>query len=322
MTQQETVLVTGTSWFIGFHLATRLLNRWHKVVWIDNENDYYDQQLKRDRRSKLEKSQNFSFYSADLQNIESCAQIFLDHRIDRVVNLAAYAGVRYSMQNPFPYIQTNLVGFHNILQLAKDYKVKNFLYASSASVYGKNTPPFDVKDKTENPLSLYAASKKANELIAHSYNNLFWIKTTWLRFFNVYGTWWRPDSALYLFTKNISEGKPINLFNHGKMKRNFTYVDDVVDWIMKALRIESDYEIINLWNPEVVELMYFVERIEHELWKKASINMMPIQPWEIETSMVNINHTKDLLDWREPKIIVDEWVHRFIKWFVDYHNCP
>lgn len=307
----ETVLITWSSGFIGYHLVQKLISLWYSVVWIDNENDYYDVSLKVSRREILLNHDAFTFYSHDIKDYQSLHHIFEKHSPSYVVNLAAYAWVRYSMENPFPYIDTNLVWFHNVLELAKNYQVKNFIYASSASVYWSNLPPFNTTDKTDTPLSLYWATKKANELIAHSYTNLFDLKTTWLRFFNVLGPRWRPDWALFLFTDRIAKWLPIQLFNRGKMKRNFTYVGDIIEWIIKSLDQTNNYEIFNLGNPMVVELNYFVERIEQELWMTAVKELIEIQPGEIVESRVDIEHTVTQLG-REVNTDVKEMVHEFV----------
>jgi len=316
----ETILVTWASWFIGFHLVTRLLKEWNMVIWFDNENDYYDVNLKIARRSELEKFDNFKFYYWNLENLEDLKKVFEANKIDKVVNLAAQAGVLYSIEDPFSYIQTNVVWFHNVLDLAKNYKIKNFIYASTASVYGGNTPPFTVGDKTDEPLSLYWATKKANELIAHSYANIFDMPITWLRFFNVLWPAGRPDGALYIFAENIAQWKPIKLFNNGNMKRNFTHVYDIVEWIILALSKPTKYEIYNLWNTNIVELNYFVDRIEKELWKTAVENfLVPMQLWEIVESRVDIQHTIDWLWWK-PKLDVDVMVKDFVDWYKEYKN--
>ena len=313
------ILITWTSWFIGYHLSKILLERWDKVIWIDNENNYYDPQLKADRRSELEINPNFINYNWSIEDNDFLTSVFKNEKPNIVVNLAAQAWVRYSIENPSAYIQTNIVWFANLIELSKNYKVENFLYASSASIYGWNTPPFTVWDKTDNPLSLYWASKKANELIAHSYSHIFWLNTTGLRFFNVLWPAGRPDWALYIFTKNIAENKTIDLFNYWKMKRNFTHVYDVVDCVIKSIDKPFKYEVFNIWNPNIVELNYFIERIEKELWKEGTKNLIDIQPGEIVESKVNIEHTTEKL-WWTPKLDVDVMVKDFVDWFKDYHN--
>ncbi|HRX64247.1 MAG TPA: NAD-dependent epimerase/dehydratase family protein [Candidatus Absconditabacterales bacterium] len=313
----ETILITGTSGFIGFHLAKKLLEEGRNVIGFDNENDYYDVDLKISRRNILEKYDNFKFYKGNLENLEDLKRVFEENKIDKVCNLAAQAGVLYSIKNPFSYIQTNIVGFHNILDLSKNYKVKNFVYASTASVYGGNTPPFSVEDKTDQPLTLYGATKKSNELIAHSYSHIFDFPTTGLRFFNVLGPAGRPDGSLYIFVDSISKGKPIRLFNHGNMKRNFTHVYDIIEGVVKALDNPTKYEIYNLGNTNIVELNYFVDRIEQELGKKAEKILEPMQLGEIIESKVDIQHTIEGLG-RKPKLDVDVMVKDFVDRYKQY----
>jgi len=313
------ILITGASWFIGHHLWKKLLERWDRVIWIDNENDYYDPELKKSRRELLEKYENFKFYKGSLEDANFVDNVFEIEKPEIVCNLAAQAWVRYSIENPSAYIQTNIVWFANLIESSKNHNVENFLYASSASIYGWNTPPFTVWDQTDKPLSLYGATKKSNELIAHSYSHIFWLHTTGLRFFNILGSMGRPDGALYIFTNNIAKDKPIDLFNYWKMKRNFTHVHDVVRWVITAMDTPHKYEIFNLWNPSVVELNYLIERIEKELGKKAEKNLISIQLWEIEESKVNIEHTTEKL-WWIPALDVDIMVKDFVDWYKSYHN--
>jgi len=311
----ETILITWTSGFIGFHLAKRLLEWWRNVIWFDNENDYYDVKLKQARREILSSYPNFKFYKWNLEDFQTLQKVFEENKIDKVCNLAAQAGVRYSLKNPFAYIQTNLVGFHNIIELAKQHKVKNFVYASSSSVYGKNKKqPFSVEDRVDNPISLYAATKKSNELIAHTYSHLFWLPTTGLRFFTVYGPYGRPDMAMFIFAKKILNWEKIPVFNYWKMKRDFTYVDDIVDWVIKSLDTISDYEIFNLWNDNPVELEYVISLIEENLWKKAIKDYLPMQPWDVPATWSDIQYTKEKL-WWEPKISIEKGIESFIDWF-------
>lgn len=316
----ENILVTWTSWFIWFSLAKRLLDDWNNIIWIDNENDYYDISLKEARRRILEKYDNFKFYKWDLGNIHRMDEIFKDNKIDKVVNLAAQAWVRYSIINPFSYIQSNLVWFHNILFLSKEYKVKNFVYASSSSVYWNNKKqPSSIDDKVDNPISLYAATKKSNELIAHSYSHLFWLPTIWLRFFTVYWPWSRPDMAMLKFAHKISKWETIDVYNYGKMKRDFTYIDDIVDWIILALNYETKYDIFNLWSDSPIELEYLITLLEENLWKKANKNYMPLQDWDVLETSADIEYTKEKL-WWEPKFRIEEWVKNFADWFKDFYN--
>lgn len=314
-----TILVTWTSWFIGYHLSLALMARWDAVIWIDNENDYYSVALKESRREHLLKNPKFKFYKWDLKDFDFVEKVFSENKVDKVCNLAAQAWVRYSLTNPFIYMQTNLIGFHNILECAKRYKVQNFVYASSSSVYGKNTKsPFSVEDRVDHPISLYAATKKANELIAHTYSHLYDLNTTWLRFFTVYWPYWRPDMAMYIFAKAISTWEKIDVFNHGKMSRDFTYIDDIVDGVIKSLDNINRYEVFNLWNDNPVELEYMIKLIEDNLWKKAIKNYMEIQPWDVPATWSDIDKTKKMLWWM-PKTNIEDWIKKFVSWFKEYH---
>lgn len=317
----ETILITWTSWFIWFHLAKRLLEEWNtNIIWFDCENDYYDVNLKIARREELTKFDNFKFYKWYLENYEDLKQVFEENKIDKVCNLAAQAWVRYSIINPFAYIQSNIVWFHNIIELAKVYEIKNFVYASSSSVYWKNEKqPFSVDDTVDNPISLYAASKKSNELIAHTYSHLFKLPTTWLRFFTVYWPYWRPDMAMFIFADNISNWKPIPVFNNGDMKRDFTYIDDIVDWVIKSLNTISDYEVFNLWNHNTVQLEYMIDLIEKWLWKKAKKDYKWMQPGDVKSTWADVEHTYDKLWWKA-KTSIEEWVDNFIKWYKEFYN--
>ena len=317
----ETILITWTSGFIGFHLAKKLLEEWNtKIIWFDNENDYYDVNLKIARRKELEKFDNFKFYKWDLANLDDLKKVFKENKIDKVCNLAAQAWVRYSLINPFAYIQTNIVWFTNLIELAKDYKIKNFVYASSSSVYWKNEKqPFSVDDRVDNPISLYAASKKSNELIAHTYSHLYNLPTTWLRFFTVYWPYWRPDMAMFIFADKITKWEKIPVFNYGKMKRDFTYIDDIVYWIIKSLNTISDYEIFNLWNHNTVELEYMISLIEKWLWKKAEKDYLPIQPWDVPATWADVEHTYEKLWWKA-KTSIEEGVENFCRWYKKFYN--
>lgn len=313
------ILITWTSWFIWFHLAKRLLEEWNNIIWFDNENDYYDVNLKYTRKEQLAKYDNFKFYKWDLANFSEIEQVFKENQINKVVNLAAQAWVRYSLINPFAYIQSNLVWFHNILYLSKEYKIQNFVYASSSSVYGNNKKqPFSVDDKVDLPISLYAATKKSNELIAHSYSHLFWIPTIWLRFFTVYWPWWRPDMAMIIFANKISKWEPIDVFNYGKMRRDFTYIDDIVDWIIRCINLKINYEVFNLWSDHPVDLEYVIWLIEENIWKKAIKNYLPIQAWDVPETSADIQHTKDIL-WWEPHFQVENWIKNLIEWYKSYY---
>jgi len=316
----ETILITWTSGFIWFHLAKRLLEEWRNIIWFDNENDYYDVNLKVARRNILEKYNNFKFYKWSLENLEDLKKVFEENKIDKVCNLAAQAGVTYSYKNPYTYIQSNIVGFHNLIDIAKNNSVKNFVYASTWSVYWNNKKdPAEVEDKCESPLSIYGASKKTNELIAHSYSSMYWIQTIWLRFFNVVWSRGRPDSALFIFTKNILEWKTIEIRNHGKMRRNNTYVWDIVDGIIKSLDFVSNekYNIFNLWNENKVELMYFVEQIEKSLWIESKKEFVDMLPWEPAVTSVDSSETRKILWWRTTKEIEDV-IEEFVDWYKEY----
>jgi len=273
-------LVTWSSGFIWYHTAKRLLEEWNTVIGFDNENDYYDVSLKQHRRNLLKEYENFSFYLWDLSNQIDLETVFKENTIDKVCHLGAQAGVRYSLQNPRAYIDSNLVWFFNIIELAKKYEVQNFVYASSSSVYGANEKiPFSESDNVDHPVSLYAATKKSNELIAHTYSHLYNLPTTWLRFFTVYWPLGRPDMAPDIFTRKICRWETIDVFNFGKMQRDFTYIDDIVDGVVKSLEIVSKYEVFNLGNHNPVELEKFIKILEENIGKKAVKNYMEIQPW-------------------------------------------
>lgn len=315
-----TTLVTGSSGFIGYHVSKALLARGETVVGLDNENDYYEVSLKEARRSDLEKDPKFTFHKANLENLAEVKAVFDAHKFDRVLNLAAQAGVRYSLVNPFAYVQTNIVGFHNLLELSKQAKVGNFVYASSASVYGNNKKmPFSVGDKTDEPISLYGASKMADELIAHSYSHFFGIPTIGLRFFNVYGPWGRPDGAFFIFAKAILDGKKLDVFNYGKTVRNFTYVDDVVRGVLAALDHSTRFDVFNLGNARTVDLLTMISLLEKVCGKKAELNLLPPVPADIPESGVDIAHTREKLGW-EPSVPIEEGVARLASWYRSYYS--
>ncbi len=332
------VLVTGAAGFIGFHLAKRLLERGDEVVGLDNLNDYYDVSLKHARLAQLQAKSGFTFEKVDLSDQTAIERIFSDQKLESVVNLAAQAGVRYSLQNPHVYLQSNLTGFLNILEGCRHHPVKHLVYASSSSVYGSNTRmPFSVHDTVDHPVSLYAASKKANELMAHTYSHLFRIPTTGLRFFTVYGPWGRPDMALFLFTKAILEGKPIDVFNEGKMRRDFTYVDDIVEGIVRVLdrpappnpewssdqpdpgSSNAPYRVYNIGNHQPVELMEFIRLIEQRLGRKAEMNLMPIQPGDVPATFADIEDLSRDVGFH-PATPVSVGIERFVDWYVDYYK--
>jgi UDP-glucuronate 4-epimerase len=334
----NTYLVTGTAGFIGFNLARYLLLRGIRVVGVDNVNDYYSVQLKRDRLAQLDNHDHFDFVEADLVQQESVDQVFSEYRFDRVVHLAAQAGVRYSVTHPRAYIDANILGFINILEACRHAKVPHLTYASSSSVYGANTQmPFSVHQNVDHPLSIYAATKKANELMAHSYSHLYKLPTTGLRFFTVYGPWGRPDMALFLFTKAILSGEPIDVFNHGKMRRDFTYIDDIVEgiyrtseqiaepnpeWSSKSPDPSSStapYRLYNIGNNQPVELCRFIEVIEQALCTEAHRNMLPLQPGDVSATYADIGALEDAVGFH-PSTTIEEGVSQFIDWYRDYYG--
>ncbi len=315
-----TTFITGTAGFIGFHTARALLEKGEHVIGLDNVNDYYSQQLKWDRNHLLEDHDNYTFFHHDLCELDALEEIFEKHDIDRICHLAAQAGVRYSVENPHAYQRSNLEGFTNILELARHNDVDNLVYASSSSVYGGNKNiPYSVEDDVDRPASYYAATKVANEVMAHSYNHLYDLKCTGLRFFTVYGPWGRPDMAMFKFTDRIVDGKPIDVYNHGDMKRDFTYVDDIVDGIIKSLDERFDYEIFNLGNNTPVNLMDFIEILENILGKKAEKNMLPMQLGDMKVTYADISHSKERLDF-EPKTDLETGVKKFVGWYKDYYD--
>ena len=331
------ILITGSAGFIGSTLSKKLLNFNHKVVGIDNLNDYYSVSLK-ESRLKLLENVNFTFYKTDLEDNKIISDIFEKEQPDVVVNLAAQAGVRYSIENPRAYIDSNIVGFINILEASRHNEVKHLIYASSSSVYGANTSlPFSVHDNIDHPLSLYAATKKANELMAHTYSSLYDIPTTGLRFFTVYGPWGRPDMALFMFTKNILEGKPINVFNNGEMMRDFTYVDDIVEAITRLVEKPAQpnpewtgenpdpgtsyapYKIYNIGNNSPVRLMDFIEAIEEKTGKKAIKNFMPLQAGDVPATYANVADLyRDI--YFQPETNIKDGVGKFVDWYVSYYG--
>jgi len=332
------ILVTGAAGFIGFHLSKRLMARGDEVIGLDNINDYYDISLKEARLSQLTDNRAFRFYKLDLSDLQGLMDVFKAERPDAVVNLAAQAGVRYSLTNPHVYIQSNLVGFVNILEGCRHHGVKHLVYASSSSVYGANTSiPFSVHDNVDHPVSLYAASKKANELMAHTYSHLYSLPTTGLRFFTVYGPWGRPDMAPFIFTRAILEGKPIDVFNYGKMKRDFTYIDDIIEGVVRVVdRIpEPDpdwsgdnpdpgtsaapYKVYNIGNNQPVELLHFIQVIEDCLGIKAEKNLMPMQPGDVPATYADVDDLMRDTGFK-PDTPIEVGVGRFIEWYRDYYG--
>ena len=331
------VLVTGTAGFIGNHLAIRLLERGDEVIGIDNLNDYYDVSLKEARLERIKNHPNFVEIRADLEDRQRIRAVFEEYRPQRVVNLAAQAGVRYSLVNPYSYIDANIQGFLNILEGCRHFEVEHLVYASSSSVYGANTQmPFSVHHNVDHPLSLYAASKKANELMAHTYSHLYGIPTTGLRFFTVYGPWGRPDMALFIFTRKILAGEPIDVYNHGRHKRDFTYIDDIVEGVIRTLdkvaepnpQWDSDhpdsassrapYRLYNIGNNQPVELMYFIETLEKALGREAKKNFLPLQPGDVPATYADIDDLTKAVGFR-PSTPIEEGIQRFVDWYLDYY---
>jgi UDP-glucuronate 4-epimerase len=316
----QTILVTGAAGFIGFHLSRRLLEKGYRVVGVDNMNEYYDVSLKKSRLEILTPYPEFVFCKEDLENLSGIKKIFQTHTIDRICNLAAQAGVRYSLENPFSYQKSNLEGFLNLLELAREYAVENFVYASSSSVYGSNEKtPFSVEDRVDSPVSLYAATKKANELMAHAYHHLFDFPCTGLRYFTVYGPWGRPDMALFLFTDAILHNRPIDVYNYGRMRRDFTYIDDIIDGTIAAIEKPHAYEVFNLGNSNTTELLEFIRIIEEELGMEAQKNMMPLQPGDVPATSADIRKSREMLGF-DPKTSIREGIHKFLVWYREYYR--
>lgn len=331
------VLITGAAGFIGSHLAKRLISQGHEIIGVDNINDYYDPKLKEDRLKSIGDN-NFTFYKITLEDADKLEEIFKEQHPDVVVNLAAQAGVRYSLENPRAYIDSNIVGFVNILECCRYYDVKHLIYASSSSVYGANTSkPFSTSDNIDHPLSLYAATKKSNELMAHTYSHLYNLPTTGLRFFTVYGPWGRPDMALFKFTKAIVNDETIDVYNHGNMMRDFTYVDDIVEAISRLVKRPAQpnpewsganpdpsssyapYKIYNIGNNSPVRLMEFVEAIENKLNKTAKKNYMDLQPGDVPETYANVDDLFRDIDFK-PETTIQDGVNNFIDWYLDYYS--
>lgn len=319
--KNKTILVTGSAGFIGFHTAKKLLEDGNRVIGIDSLNKYYDPLLKKHRNNILKEFENFYFYKINIDDEKKLEKIFKENEINQICHLAAQPGVRYSLINPLAYEKSNLKGFINIMECARKFKIKDFIFASSSSVYGNRQSKngFRESDRVDSPISLYAASKKANELIAFNYHHLFGINCTGLRFFTAYGPYGRPDMAYFIFTKNIIENKSINVYNSGKMLRDFTYVDDVVDGIIKALKKSYPYEIFNLGNSKTVELKYLIQIIEKNLGKKAKIKMKAIQPGDVKITFANIDKAKKMLGYA-PRTKIESGIKNFIQWYKNYYN--
>ncbi|MEE9346015.1 MAG: NAD-dependent epimerase [Methylococcales bacterium] len=332
------ILVTGTAGFIGNHVALKLLDRGDEVIGIDNINDYYDINLKLARLQQLKTHPNFTELTSNLEDRDNIPAVFAEHKPQRVIHLAAQAGVRYSLENPLAYIDANLLGFANILEGCRHNNVEHLTYASSSSVYGANTSmPFSVHDNVDHPLSLYAASKKANELMAHTYSHLYKLPTTGLRFFTVYGPWGRPDMALFLFTRSILAGEPINVFNQGKHSRDFTYIDDIVEGVIRTMdhvaqpnpQWSSDqpdpgtslapYRIYNIGNNQPVELMHFIEVLEDSLGIKAVKNFLPMQPGDVPATYANVDDLVRDVDYK-PATTIETGIANFVKWYRNYYQ--
>jgi UDP-glucuronate 4-epimerase len=332
------ILVTGAAGFIGYHLSGRLLEEGREVVGLDNMNDYYDPVLKEARLSRLTPHVNFKSVWKDLSDRAAMEELFVAEKFDGVINLAAQAGVRYSLINPHSYVDSNLVGFMNVLEGCRHNNVKHLVFASSSSVYGANTRmPFSVHDNVDHPVSIYAATKKANELMAHTYSHLYGLHCTGLRFFTVYGPWGRPDMALFLFTNAILEDRPIDVFNHGKMRRDFTYVDDIVEGVVRVLDRPAEpnpgwtgdapdpsssyvpYKLYNIGNNQPVELLRFIEIIEECLGKKARKNLLPLQPGDVPATYANIDDLMRDVGFK-PGTTLEEGIPRFIAWYKDYYK--
>jgi UDP-glucuronate 4-epimerase len=317
----KTYLVTGAAGFIGFHVSRALTGRGDRVIGLDNLNDYYDVSLKEDRLHQLQESADFTFHRLDLADRPALTRLFEENHIRVVCNLAAQAGVRYSLVNPYAYQRSNLEGFLNLIHLAKEHRVENFVYASSSSVYGNNKKvPFSVKDRVDHPISLYAATKKANELVAHTYSHLYGLPCSGLRLFTVYGPWGRPDMALFIFTRAILKGEPIRVYNFGKMKRDFTYIDDIVQGVLVSLDRPVPYAIYNLGNSRAEDLLHFISCIEKTLGRSAEKILLPIQPGDVVETAADITESKEDLGF-QPTTKIEEGIERFIAWYRSYYGC-
>ena len=334
------ILVTGAAGFIGFHLSARLLDRGDEVIGVDNLNDYYDVSLKEARLGRLQQNRGMDFRRIDIADTVAVQNLFREVRPQVVVNLAAQAGVRYSLTNPHAYISANILGFTNILEGCRHNAVEHLVFASSSSVYGANTRmPFSVHDNVDHPVSLYAASKKANELMAHTYSHLYGLPATGLRFFTVYGPWGRPDMALFLFTRAILAAEPVDVFNHGKMQRDFTYIDDIVEGVIRVIdrparpneewdssrpdpgTSRAPYRIYNIGNNQPVELMRFVQVLEEKLGRKAKLNLMPIQPGDVPATFADVEDLTRDVGFR-PATPIETGIQRFVDWYLEYYPQP
>jgi len=336
----QKILVTGAAGFIGFHLSKKLLQRGDEIVGLDNLNDYYDVNLKLARLKQIAMDPNFKPVRIDLADRDAMKRLFEEEKFDAVVNLAAQAGVRYSLINPYSYIDSNVSGFLNVLEGCRHTSVKHLVFASSSSVYGANTKmPFSVHDNVDHPVSLYAATKKANELMAHTYASLYRIPCTGLRFFTVYGPWGRPDMALFLFTKAIIEDRPIDVFNYGKMQRDFTYIDDVVEGVVRVMDRVAEpnpawsseapdsatsyapYKLYNIGNNNPVELMHYIEVLEQCLNKKAEKNLLPMQAGDVPATYADVDDLISDVGFK-PSTSIEEGISKFVEWYREYYKRP
>ena len=334
----KNILITGAAGFIGVHLSNQLTNHGYSVIGLDNMNTYYDLNLKKDRLAQLNDNRNFMFVECDLTDRERINKIFEEHRPAVVISLAAQAGVRYSIENPYAYLDSNLTGFLNILEACRNYPVDHLLYASSSSVYGGNkVAPFSTNHNVDHPVSLYAATKKSNELMAHTYSHLYNIPTTGLRFFTVYGPWGRPDMAYFSFTKDIIEGNPIKVFNHGKMERDFTYIDDIVEGIVKLIPLAPEknpdwdesvdelgasfapYRVYNIGNNSPVPLMKFINVLEEKIGKEANKQYMEMQPGDVLRTYADVSELERDIDFK-PSTNIEEGLGKFVDWYKEYYN--
>jgi UDP-glucuronate 4-epimerase len=338
MNDNKKIVITGSAGFIGSTVCRKLLKRGDNVIGIDNHNDYYDPKIKDARLEKLTKYLNYKHYKIDISDKKSLDDVFKQNKPHKVINLAAQAGVRYSIENPLAYINSNIVGFAHLLENCRYHNIEHLVYASTSSVYGANTKmPFSEHDSVNHPLSVYAASKKSNELMAHTYSYLYQLPTTGLRFFTVYGPWGRPDMALFKFTKAILEEKSIDVFNHGNHTRDFTYIDDIVEGIIKTLdhittgnsdwnsnqpdpaTSKAPWKIYNIGNNKPVKLMDYIEALEKSLNKKAKINFLPLQPGDVPDTYANVNNLKEKFSYK-PSTSVFEGISAFVKWYKDYYR--
>ena len=311
----KNILVTGAAGFIGYHTCRSLLERGDNVIGFDNLNDYYDVALKQERLKQLEPYENFIFVKGDLTDFDDLEAVFQKHKIDVVCNLAAQVGVRNSITDPFAYQKSNIEGFLNIIELSKRHNIGNFVYASSSSVYGNNKKvPFSESDSLDNPISVYAATKKADELIAHSYSHMFGLNCTGLRFFTVYGPWGRPDMAVFKFTRAILAGKEIELYNFGNMKRDFTYIDDIIQGIVASIDTPMRYNIFNLGNSNTIELEYLVKCLEKELGITAKKKLLPLQAGDMFETFADVSSAREKLGF-EPKVGIEKGIKRFVEWY-------